>query len=237
MGLGEPMTDADEPGILKMATEKQIAANQRNALMSTGPRSLTGKRRSAANAMRHGLTATQTMLPGEDEVEFSGLKSAMFRSLNPEGALENQLVERAASLIWRMRRIQAFEVALFQWTAHHQSQCFDDPADGDFEALRNEPFEDAPTPKSARRVDRRPDVRDALKCGSPSRLSRYETSMQRQLSLTLRDLREMQRPRYEARIAEAKAVEAKAISDAKMAAKGMRPSADSQYDRESDPAY
>ena len=193
-----------------MATEKQIAANHRNAWMSMGPRSLTGKRRSAANAMRHGLTATQTMLPGEDEVEFSGLKSAMFRSLNPEGALENQLVERAASLIWRMRRIQAFEVALFQWTAHHQSQCFDDPADGDFEALRNEPFEDAPTPN----------LRDGLIVGRmfetllsadlTSRLSRYETSMQRQLTLTLRDLREMQRPRYEARIAEAKAIEAKA---------------------------
>jgi hypothetical protein len=61
--------------------------------------------------------------------------------------------------------------------------------------------------------------------------------MQRQLTLTLRDLREMQRPRYEARIAEAKAIEAKAISDAKMAAKGLRPAAESPYGRENDPAY
>ena len=216
-----------------MATEKQIAANQRNALMSTGPRSLSGKRRSAANALRHGLTATQTMLPGEDEVEFAGMKGAMFRSLNPEGALENQLVERAASLIWRMRRVQAFEVALFQWTAHHQSQCFDDPSDGDFAALQNEPFEEAPYPNLRDGLTVGRMIEALLSADLTSRLSRYETSMQRQLSSTLRDLREMQRPRNEARIAEAKAIEAKAKIDAKLAAKGIH----SQYDRESDPAY
>jgi hypothetical protein len=43
----------------------------------------------------------------------------------------------------------------------------------------------------------------------------------------------MQRPRNEARIAEAKAIEAKAKNDAKLAAKGIH----SQYDRERDPAY
>jgi len=38
-----------------------------------------------------------------------------------------------------------------------------------------------------------------------SRLSRHETSLPRPLSMTLREWREMQRPRFEARIAEAKA--------------------------------
>ena len=44
-----------------MATEKQVAANRRNALKSTGPRSLAGKIKSRANALRHGL-ATKTLL-------------------------------------------------------------------------------------------------------------------------------------------------------------------------------
>lgn len=38
-----------------MATERQIAANQRNAARSTGPRSTAGKRRTRTNAFRHGF--------------------------------------------------------------------------------------------------------------------------------------------------------------------------------------
>src|SRR5262249_42103256 len=40
-----------------MESERQIAANRRNARKSTGPRSLAGKRRAGGNAYRHGLAA------------------------------------------------------------------------------------------------------------------------------------------------------------------------------------
>ena len=39
-----------------MASERQIAANRRNARRSTGPRSRSGKKRTSQNAFRHGLT-------------------------------------------------------------------------------------------------------------------------------------------------------------------------------------
>jgi len=41
-----------------MVTERQIAANRRNAGKSTGPRSNAAKRRSSRNAYRHGLTSS-----------------------------------------------------------------------------------------------------------------------------------------------------------------------------------
>jgi hypothetical protein len=41
---------------LTMASERQIAANRRNARKSTGPRSGAGKKRASRNAYRHGLT-------------------------------------------------------------------------------------------------------------------------------------------------------------------------------------
>src|SRR4030095_2020849 len=43
-----------------MASERQIAANRRNARKSTGPRSGAGKNRSSRNAYRHGLTLSIT---------------------------------------------------------------------------------------------------------------------------------------------------------------------------------
>jgi hypothetical protein len=39
-----------------MTTQRQIAANRRNAQMSTGPRTMSGKAVSSGNARRHGLT-------------------------------------------------------------------------------------------------------------------------------------------------------------------------------------
>lgn len=177
-----------------MATEKQIAANRANALKSTGPRSLAGRARSSQNAVKHGLTAHQAMLPGEDPEEFNGLRHAMFGTLDPQGALENQLVERIVSLLWRLRRVQAFEIALFEWVAHYQAQRYDAPADITQGVLRNDP-DGAPTP----------DLQDGLTFGRmfeallsedlTGKLGRYETTMQHQLSQSIKDLQALQAPR------------------------------------------
>jgi hypothetical protein len=45
---------------LIMASERQIAANRRNARKSSGPRSGAGKKRASRNAYSHGLTLSIT---------------------------------------------------------------------------------------------------------------------------------------------------------------------------------
>jgi hypothetical protein len=44
-----------------MASERQLAANRRNAQKSTGPKSRAGKRRASQNAFRHGLSASNLL--------------------------------------------------------------------------------------------------------------------------------------------------------------------------------
>jgi hypothetical protein len=175
-----------------MTTNKQIEANQRNALLSSGPRSLAGKARSRQNALKHGLTASQTMLPGEDPAEFAGLRESMFNSLKPLTDLEFQLVERIASLVWRLRRVQAFEVALMKWMAYCQAATYDAPIDAaDLATVerRNESDDD---------ID---DLQDSLRAGRAfeallssdltTKMTLYESRMQSQLSGVIKDLSEL----------------------------------------------
>jgi len=49
-----------------MASIRQIEANRRNALNSSGPRTQDGKMNSRQNAIRHGLTAETVVVPIED---------------------------------------------------------------------------------------------------------------------------------------------------------------------------
>jgi hypothetical protein len=174
-----------------MATDKQIEANQQNALMSTGPRSLAGKARSRQNALKHGLTASQTMLPGEDPAEFAGLRESLFNSLKPLNDLEFQLVERIASLSWRLRRVQAFEVALMKWMAHCQAATYDapiDPADLATVERRND-HDDIDDLEDSLRAGRA--IEALLSADIPTKMTLYESRMQRQLSIVIKDLSEL----------------------------------------------
>lgn len=52
-----------------MATERQLAANRRNAEKSTGPRTQQGKARSRMNALRHGFAAADAGLRDSSSLE------------------------------------------------------------------------------------------------------------------------------------------------------------------------
>jgi hypothetical protein len=97
-----------------MSTEKQIKANRLNAQSSTGPSTPGGKARTSMNAVKHGLTARQIVLPSEDQDEFDSFRADLFSSLNPQSAFEAVLVERIVTTAWRLRRIPMLELAFFQ---------------------------------------------------------------------------------------------------------------------------
>src|SRR5689334_23306269 len=95
-----------------MATEKQIAANQRNAKNSTGPRTASGKRRSRRNSLRHGLTAETVIEVHEDVAAYKMLQRAITADYRPRCNFEIELINRLVSLLWRLRRAVAIESGL-----------------------------------------------------------------------------------------------------------------------------
>jgi hypothetical protein len=100
-----------------MATDKQIAANRRNAQKSTGPRTEEGKHRSRQNAFRHGLTAQTVISLVERADEYADFETLIIADYEPQTTIERVLVERLASLLWRLRRVVTIETGLFELQA------------------------------------------------------------------------------------------------------------------------
>jgi len=84
-----------------MSTSAQIAANQANAQLSTGPTSETG------------LTGRTVLLPNEDAVLYEAHLSHFMKSLAPSGDDELNLVQSLADTEWRLLRIPALEMGIY----------------------------------------------------------------------------------------------------------------------------
>jgi len=91
----------------------QLAANQSNAQLSTGPTSLAGKATSSLNAVKTALTGRTVLLPGDDASAYQQHLSAYADDLRPIGARECDLVQSIADSAWRLKRIPGLETAIF----------------------------------------------------------------------------------------------------------------------------
>ena len=88
----------------------RLAANQRNALRSTGPKSVAGKRRAARNALKHGLA-----VPLGADPNLLGRIEALSRLIAGEGASASRLAlaRRVAEAQVDLDRVRAARFALF----------------------------------------------------------------------------------------------------------------------------
>ena len=97
-----------------MTSFRQIEANRRNAIRSTGPSTEEGKRRSRRNAVRHGLCAETVVETVEDIEDYSAFEAAVIADYDAQTAVERELVLRLASLLWRLRRATSIETDLLR---------------------------------------------------------------------------------------------------------------------------
>ena len=104
-----------------MTSMKQIEANRRNSLKSTGPKTEAGKQASRCNAVRHGLMAETVIGTLEDAEDYKAFELAITADYDAQSAVERELVLRLASLLWRLRRATTIETGLFEIQADHLS--------------------------------------------------------------------------------------------------------------------
>ncbi len=203
-----------------MTTQKQIEANRRNSRRGTGPKTRTGKAESKTNAMKHGLLAADLVVRDEDPVEFAGVLENLVDELRAQGPLEEQLVERVAACMWRLRRLYRVEAEIFTYESltielNHASK----------EVAKYEASDRAWNPRGGNPVngtdERRHDQAtkrldkahrlvqeaagtlgaafrsDAIHPGTISKLSRYEAAIERSLYRALHELQRVQAARQD----------------------------------------
>jgi hypothetical protein len=99
-----------------MPTQAQIAANQANAELSTGPKTEEGKAVSSRNHTSHGLTYKGVaffLLPWENAEEYDWLMIDLKREYGPKSATETILVERMAQHHWLRNRAELLQTHAF----------------------------------------------------------------------------------------------------------------------------
>jgi hypothetical protein len=205
-----------------MTSEKKAEANRRNALKSTGPKTPEGKDAVRLNALKHGLLSQAVLLPGEDEEALRELGKHLGAELQPVGELENLLVDQIISAYWRLKRLARVEAGIFAWELYGElaRRAYDEASsytkqeggldDAYLNSLRSitritdqEKHQEAIS--KAQEMDAKQEaetatlgrtfIRDADGANAFSKLSRYETTIERSLYKALHELQRLQAAR------------------------------------------
>jgi hypothetical protein len=199
-----------------MTSDKQAQANRRNALKSTSPKTPEGKAAVRHNATKHGLLSQEVLLPEEDAAALEELGERLRAELQPVGELEGMLVDRIIAAYWRLRRLGRVEAGIFAWElygelaerARHEARTHEKTAmDQVLEntglptvILNQREHKDALSKAKEMESMRagetatlgRTFIRDSEKVNAFSKLSRYETAIERSLYKALHELQRLQ---------------------------------------------
>ena len=195
-----------------MTSDKQVRANQRNALKSTGPKTAEGKAAVHHNALKHGLLSQEVLLPGEDEAVLKELSENLRAELQPVGELENLFVDRIIAAYWRLRRLGRVETGIFKWELYRElaeqsrqearsyERSILDAIGGPEEITDKPKHQEALATAKEMQAKQNTEtatlgrtfIQDANKANAFSKLSRYETAIERSLFKALHELQRLQ---------------------------------------------
>jgi hypothetical protein len=90
-------------------TAVQAAQAAINGGRSKGPKTPEGKAASSLNALRHGLSAKQLLLPGEDAAEYERHLDGYFVTFSPATLPEAVIVAQLGDTAWKLERLSKLE--------------------------------------------------------------------------------------------------------------------------------
>jgi hypothetical protein len=117
-----------------MSSDAQITANRKNAQLSTGPTTETGKATSSHNAIKTGLTGRTVLLPTDDRAAFERHVARLFADFQPATDAEKSLVHSLAATDWRLLRIPTLESGIYAIGRRQLAEAFSDESDPDVRA-------------------------------------------------------------------------------------------------------
>ncbi len=88
---------------------RQAVTSAINGAKSRGPRTQEGKASSSLNALRHGLSANNLLLPGEDAQEYERHLDGYFASFAPATLPEAEVIVQFGDLSWKLERLSKLE--------------------------------------------------------------------------------------------------------------------------------
>jgi hypothetical protein len=80
-------------------------------------------------ALKHAIYSATAVLPGEDPAEFDKLRCNCFAEYDPKGALEEDVVDEIARLIWRKKNLSTLRIAEHAGDYCAWSNWYSDPTD------------------------------------------------------------------------------------------------------------
>ena len=110
-----------------MSSVRRILSSRTNGSRSSGPVTVEGKRRSAQNAVSHGLLCRQIVMKDESPECFEVVMRDHLDRLKPADGVEFAMVEEMVASHWRLRRAWALEARLLENEAAAQTDV--DPLD------------------------------------------------------------------------------------------------------------
>jgi hypothetical protein len=180
-----------------LSSSRPLQANRRGSRPSAKPRRVKEKRASAKRRENAGErkdkspggksdiaqsserieSTNRALFPGEDRTAYTALHDELKKLYRPETPLHVEVVARVTALIWRLRRIPAFEAAVFNATARSIG-C---PANPSHSKLSPE----------AQSADLGHVLSTMLKDDALSKIAQYEAMLREQLKLAYRELEEI----------------------------------------------
>ncbi len=105
-----------------MSSLRQIEANRRNALKSTGPTSVAGKAASSMNGLKTGIHAKSLILPSEKLADLEQLIEEYYDHHQPASPEARLLLDDLIHCEWTLRRLHAAEAQAWKYQDSNTSR-------------------------------------------------------------------------------------------------------------------